>query len=164
MRTRKAGTLIIGIKERKEGKNSRVADCIDDGIDGSLIGREQLQQLIESNVYPYLPSMRVTKIPLTEYGSGRCVFVIEIPQGNTAYQAWDCCYYGTSELQVRPLQGHEIRIRMMRTQNALARLQLSGVSLIARRALNPKYIKNASFYGRNGFRCIPMAILIRLRQ
>jgi hypothetical protein len=45
---------------------------------------------------------------------GRAVFVIEIPQGNTAYQANDGRYYGRSEFEAKYLPDHEVRLRMSR--------------------------------------------------
>jgi hypothetical protein len=44
----------------------------------------------------------------------RQVFVIQIPQGSTAYQANDGRYYGRSELGAKYLPDHEVRLRMSR--------------------------------------------------
>jgi hypothetical protein len=46
--------------------------------------------------------------------ANRQVFVIQIPQGSTAYQANDARYYGRSEFEAKPLPDHEVRLRMSR--------------------------------------------------
>jgi len=51
---------------------------------------------------------------------GRIVFVVDVPQGTTAYQANDGRYYGRSELEVKHLPDHEIRLRMARGKVARA--------------------------------------------
>ena len=48
------GVIIVGIKERREGK-SRVADDLDDGIDPTVVSPQWLQQLVQANLSPYLP-------------------------------------------------------------------------------------------------------------
>jgi hypothetical protein len=139
------GTIIIGIQERKEGKSKvPVAQSIDDGVDGGLIGRDRLQRMIEGNVSPYLPGIRVLRVDLPNGTPQRCLYVIEVPQGSTAYQASDHIYYGRSEFEVKALPDHEVRIRMIRTQVALARLEVSGMSINKDREFNPKYKNDPS--------------------
>jgi predicted HTH transcriptional regulator len=71
------GQLFLGIDEDKRSK-PRVAT----GIDGApvALAPERLQQLIEGNVSPYLPGIRVQRVLLSK-NPNRVVFVIQIPQG-----------------------------------------------------------------------------------
>lgn len=118
------GLIVIGITERREGK-SRIADQIDEGIDSQVWSPERLQQIIESNVRPYLTGLRVKSIPLTDTLK-RCAFVIYVPQGNTAYQANDDRYYSRSEYSIKSLPDHEIRLRMFRGKIPKAIVQVEN--------------------------------------
>ena len=104
------GELFLGIDEDRKTK-PRVASRVD-GVPATL-APERLQQLIEGNVSPYLPGIRVYRVLLSSE-PGRAVFVIQIPAGSTAYQANDGRYYGRSEFEAKYLPDHEIRLRMNR--------------------------------------------------
>ena len=108
------GVIVIGMKEEKQGK-ARVASSLDEGVARSEWSPETVQQIVESNVSPYLTGVRVRPINLTP-DKDRCAYVIFIPQGTTAYQASDRKYYGRSEYEVKALPDHEIRLRMFRGQ------------------------------------------------
>lgn len=95
---------MIGLRE-KIGEKSRLVESFH---------FESFQQLLEGNVSPYLPGIRLFRVPLTGPRVGRVAIVIDIPQGSTAYQAADRRYYGRSEYESVPLPDHEIRMRMMR--------------------------------------------------
>jgi hypothetical protein len=110
------GELFLGIDEDKKSK-PRVARALD-GVPESL-GTERLQQLIEGNLSPYLPGIRVQRVRLTNIPN-KVVFVIQVPQGNTAYQAKDGRYYGRSEFEKKFLPDHEVRLRMSRGKTAHA--------------------------------------------
>jgi hypothetical protein len=107
------GELILGIQEDKS--NPGVAS----GIDGvpTTVSRERLKDLIQGNLSPHLPGIGLQRVKLSE-PPDRVVFVIQIPQGTTAYQARDRLYYGRSEFNVEALPDHEVRLRMMRRQVA----------------------------------------------
>lgn len=106
------GILVIGIQEKKDGK-ARYADKLDDGVDHKKYYPEWLQQIIESNISPYLPGIRVRPVFLDPQKT-RCAYIIEVPKGSTAYQASDKKYYGRSEYASNPLPDHEVRLRMFR--------------------------------------------------
>src|SRR5690242_18314923 len=79
------GELILGIDEDKRSR-PRVASVID-GVAAEL-APERLQQLIEGNVSPYLPGIRVQRLKLSS-PADTYVFIVQVPQGSTAYQAND---------------------------------------------------------------------------
>jgi hypothetical protein len=140
------GELILGIDEDKKSK-PRVARAID-GVPTTL-APERLQQLIEGNVSPYLPGIRVHRVKLSEI-TDRVVFVIQIPQGSTAYQANDGRYYGRSEFEAKYLPDHEIRLRMSRGKVARAavRLRLRHIAFGAEQAaeIRAKYAPSIEAY------------------
>lgn len=105
------GVIVLGLSERTEGK-SKVADVVD-GYPAGTFAPEWLQQVIESNVSPFLPGIRLRTIRLSERQDHVCT-AISVPAGSTAYQASDCRYYGRSEHSVMPLPDHEVRLRMQR--------------------------------------------------
>jgi hypothetical protein len=104
------GELFLGIDEDRRSK-TRVASSID-GAPVAL-APERLQQLIEGNVSPHLPGIRVHRVLLSSQPN-RAVFVVQIPAGSTAYQANDGRYYGRSEFEAKYLPDHEVRLRMSR--------------------------------------------------
>lgn len=122
------GELLLGVEEDKKGR-PRTATSID-GIPIALLAPERLQQLIEGNVSPYLPGIRVQRIKLSAFFD-RVAFVIQVPQGSTAYQAKDGRYYGRSEFEAKHLPDHEIRLRMNRGKvgKAAIHLQFKRVAL-----------------------------------
>ena len=124
------GVIVIGMRERKEGK-TRVADDLDDGVAISEVPPEWLQQTVEANLSPYLPGIRFSAVRLSGAREGRVAYVIGVPKGATAYQAKDKLYYGRSEYQVQALPDHEIRLRMSRPRTAQARLEILRCKLVS---------------------------------
>ena len=86
---------------------------------------EKIQAVIESNISPHLTGVRVKPIYLDSDYS-RCVYVISVPPGSTAYQAKDKRYYGRSEYEVKALPDHEIRLRMFRGKAPFARILIDN--------------------------------------
>lgn len=119
------GTLVIGIEEDKSSK-PRVALRMS-GIDIDFWNPEKLQQILSSNISPPLPGIRVKPIYLDAERS-RCVYIIHIPAGMTAYQAKDHIYYGRSEYESKALPDHEIRMRMFRGKVPNATLIIKNAS------------------------------------
>jgi hypothetical protein len=120
------GILVLGVQEEKVGKTRVASDP--DGVPAEL-GRDQLQRKLEGNIFPYLGGIRFHRVPMASL-DGRAVFVIDVPQGTTAYQANDGRYYGRSEIEVKYLQDHEIRVRMTRGKVARASVALRSSRVI----------------------------------
>jgi hypothetical protein len=117
------GEIILGIKEDTKAK-PKVASEID-GV-STTHAPERLQQLIEGNLSPYLPGIRVHRVRLSAR-IDRVVFVVQVPQGSTAYQANDGRYYGRSEFEAKHLPDHEVRLRMMRGRLAQGQVKLVNI-------------------------------------
>ena len=135
------GVIFIGIEERKDGK-SRIADRIS-GLSPDVVSPEWLQQVVESNISPSLPGIRVSRVHFTGENTGTVGFSIAIPQGSTAYQAKDMKYYGRSEFEKKPLIDNEIRLRMMKGRIAQAKL------LIAKTVYNSAGMLNKNIQDEN---------------
>jgi hypothetical protein len=143
------GELFLGIDEDRKSK-PRVATSIDGVPDG--IAPERLQQLIEGNLSPHLPGIRVHRVRLSTQPA-KAVFVLWIPQGSTAYQANDGRYYGRSEFETKHLPDHEVRLRMNRGKVArgIILAQVPSVDLGAARESRARaeaYAKRAEFDGK----------------
>lgn len=123
------GVIVIGMKEKREGK-ARVADDIDEGFNTALVSPEWLQQVVQANLSPYLPGLRLYPVRLSGPREGRIALVIDVPSGSTAYQASDRRYYGRAEYECIALQDHEVRLRIMRGRVAAARLELGKLERI----------------------------------
>jgi len=106
------GTIVIGITEKRDGR-ARIAGGLDKGLDFIKWPPELLQQLLVSNIRPFLTGLRIHPIILNS-DKTRCYYVIYVPQGTTAYQASDFRYYGRAEHEIKPLPDHEIRLLMTR--------------------------------------------------
>ncbi len=117
------GVIVIGIKEST--KSPKKALSIDEGVDVKEWNPEKIQAVIESNISPHLTGVRVKPIYLDSDYS-RCVYVISVPPGSTAYQAKDKRYYGRSEYEVKALPDHEIRLRMFRGKAPFARILIDN--------------------------------------
>ena len=127
------GVLVLGVTERRDERGPSVASGLD-GVEATVTP-EWLQQVIESNISPHLPGLRVKRIQLSD-AAGRVAFVVDIPRGTTAYQAVDRRYYGRSEFEVKPLPDHEVRLRMQRGRLAQVRFSLDDELQDARQRLS----------------------------
>jgi len=120
------GTIVIGIKEEKIGK-TRIAKELDAGTPISVISPEQLLSIVEPNLSPLLPGIRLKPIPASV--SGNFFYVIHIPKGSTAYQAKDHRYYGRSEYSSRSLPDNEVRLRMFQGKAYQGRITIANVEI-----------------------------------
>jgi hypothetical protein len=114
------GVIFIGMDEDRKAR-PRVAS----EPDGIVVGRgetiespEQLQQIVEGCISPFLSGVHVKCVPLSTRLVGRSVLVVYVPQGVTAYQAKDHRYYSRSEFETKSMPDHEVRLRMMRGRTA----------------------------------------------
>jgi hypothetical protein len=106
------GTIVIGMKEDKKSRPPTAAEL--DGVNPTVIPLNQLEDLLESNLRPYLPGVRYLSVRLSDKMEGRCAYIIQVPKGSTAYQASDYKYYSRLEFKAKAMPDHEVRLRMMR--------------------------------------------------
>jgi hypothetical protein len=97
------GTIIYGVAE---------SPLRLDPIDRKQFSAERLEQLINGNISPGIPDIRIHPIPVE---AEKILYAVEIPQGKTAHQAADLKYYRRSERTIYAMQDHEIRDVMRRS-------------------------------------------------
>ncbi|SDD31994.1 AlbA family DNA-binding domain-containing protein [Williamwhitmania taraxaci] len=83
------GVIIYGIRE--DNQNKHLPESIDP-INRSEISKEWLEQIIQSRIRPRIENIIIHPIPLEEE-TNNLIYVVEIPQSNTAHQASDRKYY-----------------------------------------------------------------------
>jgi len=102
------GVIVIGIRERRERKK-RYPDGFDEGVCESDFNKTWLVQIINSNINPSIPDLRVNLVKLDGEQEGQVVCVIYVPKGTRAVQAKDLRYYQRVEDQSVPMRDFQIR-------------------------------------------------------
>ncbi len=105
------GMIIYGISE---DKNKRFPERIDP-INASEFSKEWLENVITSNIYPKINNLAITSISIPDENDDLVVYVVEIPQSNTAHQAKDFKYYKRYNFKSQPMLDWEIRDVMNRS-------------------------------------------------
>jgi hypothetical protein len=109
------GVLIYGIAEYQSEDKKHLPEKIDP-IDISIFSKERLEQIIHSGIQPKIDGLIIHAIQLSlspNYG----VYVIEIPQSNTAHQVVkEHRYYKRYNFLATPMEDYEIRDVMGRGQ------------------------------------------------
>jgi hypothetical protein len=105
------GVLFYGIKEYK-GKDKRVFPEKLDPVNRVTYSLEWLQQVI-NNIQPRIHGLVITPVYL-DSDNIQAVYVLEIPESNTAHQALDKKYYRRFNSLAEAMYDHEIRMVMNR--------------------------------------------------
>jgi len=106
------GIIIYGVSEHPEHRH--LPEKIDP-IDRSQISKEWLEQNI-NNIQPPIEGVEVYPIPLSADDPNLVVYVVEIPQSDTAHQATDCTYYYRFNFEVRCMTDTQVRDVMGRSK------------------------------------------------
>lgn len=107
------GRLIIGIKEYDEKDKRHLPEKISP-IDILRYPKEWLEQVINDNIYPRIANLNIHPI---EVSDTQYIFVIDVPQSDTAHQAKDFKYYKRHIFRKLPMQDYEIRDVLNRNKN-----------------------------------------------
>lgn len=99
------GTIVYGIEEDPQPPHAAVSLS---PINLRVTTKEWLEQVINSNIQPRIPGIRITPINLTSVPDS-AVYVVTIPEGATAYQAADKRYYKRFNFESVPMYDYEIR-------------------------------------------------------
>lgn len=102
------GIIVIGMKVRRRD-NRNCPDDLDDGFTESDFNKTWLVQVINSNISPSIPDLRVNLVKLTGNRKGRVACVIYVPKGIRAVQAKDLRYYQRIEDQSLPMRDFQVR-------------------------------------------------------
>lgn len=102
------GVIVIGMRERRKG-NRNCPESFDEGVSESDFSKTWLVQIINSNISPSIPDLRVNLVKLKGEQEGRVACVIHVPKGTRAVQAKDLRYYQRVEDQSLPMRDFQIR-------------------------------------------------------
>ena len=101
------GTLLYGMREDRQ---THVAAGLDTGSDPSIITKEWLEQVINSNIHRRVDGIRIHQIELTKTSPGNVAYVVYVPQSTrTAHQAANNKYYKRYNFQSVPMEEYEVR-------------------------------------------------------
>src|SRR5271166_5770085 len=104
------GTLIYGVVE----DSNHLPEKLDVGYDLHIVTREWLENIITSTIHPRINGVIITQVELAGTSTGRVLYVVEIPQSDTAHQASDLRYYKRHNFKCQPMGDYEIRDVMNR--------------------------------------------------
>lgn len=113
------GMIIYGISEFAEDEKKHLPEKVDP-VNRQAYTKEWLEQIINSRISPRIDCIVIHPIELDESG---VVYIVEVPQSNTAHQAYDKRYYKRFNFQSSPMEDYEIRDIMNRAQNPTIELE-----------------------------------------
>lgn len=124
------GTIVYGIAE-----SSQQPSCAESfsPIDPVKSSKDWLEQVIQSRIQPRVHGIVIRPIELRKNNPGQYVYVVSIPQSETAHQASDNRYYKRFNFQSVAMEDYEVRQTMSRTARAAYRVKLE-VSQVSQRA------------------------------
>ncbi|MGH9195057.1 MAG: AlbA family DNA-binding domain-containing protein [Acidimicrobiia bacterium] len=109
------GTLVYGVSQDDENYPRE----IDGGYDRSVISPEWIGQVVDSRISPTVRGYRIADIKLQ---SGKSLYLVYVPQSETAHMADDNRYYRRSDCRSVPMEDYEVRDVMGRSKTADLRL------------------------------------------
>jgi hypothetical protein len=140
------GIIIYGIKENYEKKH--LPDSIDP-INRNEISKEWLEQIIQSRIRPRIENVEIFPVTIDD-SLDLVVYIVEIPQSDTAHQANDRKYYRRYNFSSEPMYDYEIRDIINRTKQP--RIDLEFWITKQTYEVNPHVTKQPKFYrDSNGF-------------
>ena len=102
------GTIVIGVQEITQDKLT-YPGSIEDGVPASQFTLTWLTQIVQDNISPSIPELRIRAVPLSGDLTVKTAFVIYIPRGKQAVQAKDYKYYQRHEDQSVPIRDFQVR-------------------------------------------------------
>ncbi len=122
------GLLIIGLEQapNRDKKRGGVAERLSAGVPRSAWNGDRLQSKLCDRVHPSVASyVRVHTVKVgTASDEDLLAFVVEVRQGNTAYQAGDKLYYCRRSFSSEPMEDKDIRLRMLADDRPRAEILL----------------------------------------
>lgn len=102
------GRIIYGIAEYNQFEKSHLPEKIDP-VNRISFTKEWLEQVINSNVSPKIEGLRIFSSTIGDVGNNEVVYIVEIPQSNTAHQAKDRKYYKRYNFESVAMEDYEIK-------------------------------------------------------
>ncbi|RYX85171.1 ATP-binding protein [bacterium] len=101
------GIIIYGMTEKNDAAKY-LPEAIDP-LDRIQFSKETLEQIINSRISPRIQGIIIHPITIGDAADNKVVYVVEIPQSNTAHQAADKKYYRRYNFQSIPMDDWEIK-------------------------------------------------------
>lgn len=118
------GIIVYGLKEKEISKGHSVPEGVSP-IPTSEMAKDQLSQLLSSNIQPVIDGIEITYIP---YDKESGFFVVSIPQSSTAHQnKLSHIYYKRRNAVVDAMEDYEIRDVMNRSKTPIIDLDFELV-------------------------------------
>lgn len=145
------GTIIYGISEKKNGNDRNVASELVP-IPNNKMDKDRLTRLLLENIRPEI-SFEITHLKADSENAG--YFIVNIPQGTTAYQnKRDHRYYMRHNAIVESMEDYQIRDVMNRVKEPLIDLEFCLVRTKVyphKDLLGMKGIKNEKLLMKGGY-------------
>jgi Putative DNA-binding domain len=102
------GVIIYGIEEFNDLAKKHLPEKIG-AVDRQIFTKEWLEQIINTNIFPKISGIKIHPIAIGSSEDNKVVYVVEIPQSNTAHQAKDKRYYKRYNFESVPMEDYEIK-------------------------------------------------------
>jgi hypothetical protein len=117
------GVIIYGVKEFEDAERKHMPECLSP-VDRSSFSKEQLEQIINSNISPKIEGLRI--YPISAGSSKLGLYVVEIPQSTVGHQNLrDQRYYKRYNFESIPMLDYEIRDLMNRSRHPIVELDFA---------------------------------------
>src|SRR5690606_2763486 len=108
------GVIIYGITEFNDPKRKYLPEKISP-INRNEFPKEWLEQVINSNIFPKVNGIKIHPIAIGGSEGSNVIYVVEIPQSDTAHQAKDKRYYRRYNFESVAMDDYEIKDIINRT-------------------------------------------------
>jgi len=108
------GVIIYGVQEFNEPAKRHLPEKINP-IDRTAFTKEWLEQVINTNLSPKISGLKIYPVTIGTVEKNEVVYVVDIPQSNTAHQAKDKRYYRRYNFESVPMDDYEIKDIINRT-------------------------------------------------
>jgi hypothetical protein len=118
------GTILYGMQESEDPPH--YAQSLSP-IDPKVISKEWLEQVINSRIHPRLTGLVINPVDLKNSAPGSVAYVVVIPEGSTAHQAYDKRYYKRFNFKSVPMEDYEVRQTMNRSLRPVYKVDLHAI-------------------------------------
>lgn len=108
------GVIVYGVAEYNDPSRKHLPEKIDP-VDRTLFPKEWLEHVI-NNIRPRINDLKIHSVDVSS-GVNEIVYVVEIPQNDTAHQASDFRYYKRFNFESVPMEDFEVRDVMNRSHH-----------------------------------------------
>jgi hypothetical protein len=108
------GVIVYGLAEYNDATKKHLPEKINP-VNRIEFTKEWLEQIINSNISPKISGLIIHPITIGKIEDNNVVYVVEIPQSNTAHQAKDKRYYKRYNFESVAMEDYEVKDIINRT-------------------------------------------------